>query len=176
MASFSKLSLLILFFNLFFLINFSFGDFIPSVCKQIKNQTFCEEILGSNPKSKKANLFSLEDITINLTISQINVTNNKVNSLLLKEKCSNLRNIYGNCSINYEDAMAFLEQAKLYLEYKQFWDLGYYAKDANLDIISCEESFKLANFSSPLANDNYILVLLNNIIVVISNMLLKINT
>lgn len=111
-----------------------------------------------------------------MIISHINVTNDKVNSLKLKGKCSNLRNIYGNCSINYEDAMAFLEQAKLYLEYKQFWDLGYYAKDANLDIIYCEESFKLANLSSPLTNDNYILVLLNDIIVVISDMLLKINT
>lgn len=173
MASPSQFSLLFLFFNLFFLIGFSFGNLIPNVCKQIKNETFCEEILGSNPKSKTTNLFTLEYIAINLTISHVNATNDKVNSLLLDEKDSKLRNIYGNCSINYEEAVDFLEQAKLYLEYKQFWDLGYYAKDANLDTTFCEESFKKANLPSPLTNDNYILSLLIDIIVVISNMLLK---
>ncbi|XP_060206180.1 pectinesterase inhibitor-like [Lycium barbarum] len=175
MSTSSQFSLLILFFNLSLLIGFSFGHFIPSVCKQIKNETFCKEILGSNPKAKRANLFALEKIVINLTISRVNATNDKVNSLLLKIKDQNLRNIYGNCSSNYEDAVAFLEQAKLYLKYKQFWDLGYCAKDANLDASFCEESFKKADLPSPLTNDNYVLGLLCDIIVVISNMLLKIN-
>lgn len=174
MSSPSQLSLLFLFFNLFFLIGFSFGNLIPSVCKQIKNETFCGEILGSNPKSKTSNLFTLEYIAINLTISHINATNDKIKSLLLDEKDFKLRNIYGNCSMKYMEALDFLEQAKLYLKYKQFWDLGYYTKDANLDIISCEESFKKDNLHSPLTNDNYNLGLLCDIIVVISYMLLKI--
>lgn len=174
MASSSQfLSLPFLLFNLFFLITFSFGNLIPNVCKQIKNEKICEKLLESNPKSKTSNLVSLEYIAINFAISHINATNDKVNSLLLDEKDSKLRNIYGNCSINYEEAMDFLQETQLYLEYKQFMDLGYYAKDANLDINFCEESFKKAKLPSPLAKNNYILSLLIDIVVVISNMLVK---
>ncbi|KAK4353303.1 hypothetical protein RND71_028821 [Anisodus tanguticus] len=173
MSTSSQFSLLILFFNLFLLIGFSFGHFIPSVCKQIKNETFCKEILGSNPKAQRANLFTLEKIAINLTISHFNATNDKVQSLLLKEKDPNLSNIYGNCSSNYEDGVAFLKQAELYLKFKQFWDLGYSAKDANQNTIFCEKSFKKTAFRSLLTNDNYVLGLLCDIVVVISNMLLK---
>ncbi|XP_009622734.2 pectinesterase inhibitor-like [Nicotiana tomentosiformis] len=126
-------------------------DLIPSVCKKTINQTFCLEILGSNPEAKTAHLFTLEKIAINLTITQVNATNDKIQSLLLKEKDPKLRNLYGNCSSNYEDAFAFLDQANLYLQSKQFWEVIYSARDACQDITFCEQSFKKAALHFPLS-------------------------
>nr|XP_009622734.1 pectinesterase inhibitor-like [Nicotiana tomentosiformis] len=179
MASSSQFSLLILFLNLFLLTGFTFArgisttDLIPSVCKKTINQTFCLEILGSNPEAKTAHLFTLEKIAINLTITQVNATNDKIQSLLLKEKDPKLRNLYGNCSSNYEDAFAFLDQANLYLQSKQFWEVIYSARDACQDITFCEQSFKKAALHFPLSKYNHVLSLLFDIIVVISSMLLK---
>ncbi|KAK6123011.1 hypothetical protein DH2020_043258 [Rehmannia glutinosa] len=147
---------------------------LEDVCRQTQDQAFCLKVLGSDPRTKNADLVNLGLITIDLGSYSATGTKIKIHSLLLSVKDPELKIRLDMCDDHYAVAISSLRDAVGHLKSVEYIDLNLDGGQAYAEASECEDEFKKPPaYKSPLTDENYHLERFGEIITIIANMLVK---
>lgn len=149
------------------------NDVLSDVCSKTQNVTLCLQTLKADPRTLRADLKGLGQISVDLALSKAKDTKNYVGSLIMKTEIPPpLKQKYLLCSVNYDNSISDLEAAKQAFSSGDYKGVDMKASGAMWETNECRENFKEPPFDpSQLPKWNQDFDFICSIILIISNLL-----
>ncbi|KAL7089633.1 hypothetical protein ACP275_13G196400 [Erythranthe tilingii] len=141
---------------------------IKHLCSKTHNFNGCYKLLKSDYHSVHVDLQGLAGLSIDLALKVGNKSNSYLNSLAEETHDSQLRNVYGLCSDNYNDAIHDLEVAKENLNTGSYSKMPVQIKDAFKETESCNDLLETSTDPADIKKKNRHFQFLISIVMVIS--------
>ncbi|KAL3742644.1 hypothetical protein ACJRO7_018028 [Eucalyptus globulus] len=119
------------------------------------NYDYCVKALGSDPKSRTADVQGLGLIALNLLESSVTSTGSDIQHLLKKKWDRYVHQCLSDCSDLYSDALETTKEAVGAYQEKRFSDVQNSVSTVCTDATTCESQFKeKKGVTSPLTKQN----------------------
>lgn len=166
---------------LFLLVSSSYGRFnvkisegeVSTICSKAKNPSFCSNFFRSTPQTKTLNLPGVAKLLINDASREALDTQKQFESLAKGATDPRSKNIYTQCSENYENALSEFNAALQALADMDSASLNIKVSAAMTNGDSCNSELPSVKPSPQLLKKIYDIDNLSGIVLVISNILPK---
>ncbi|KAL7131253.1 hypothetical protein ABFS83_13G186000 [Erythranthe nasuta] len=122
---------------------------IKHLCSKTHNFNGCYKLLKSDYHSVHVDLQGLAGFSLDLALKVGNKISSYLNSLAEETHDSQLRNVYGLCSDNYNDAIHDLEVAKENLNTGSYSKMPVQIKDAFEETENCKDLLDISTSTDP---------------------------
>ncbi|KAL7098623.1 hypothetical protein ACP275_09G029200 [Erythranthe tilingii] len=111
------------------------------ICRQTRNPSLCVAAMNTDPRSRRAPLRQLAQITIDTAEYTAGQTKIRIHGYVMSVKNPRVRNLYSQCEDFYLDALAALDIAPEDLQRRRYVDLDMQMGLARRAVDRCEKAF-----------------------------------
>ncbi|XP_021911561.1 pectinesterase inhibitor-like [Carica papaya] len=145
---------------------------LDQICVQTKDEIFCDSVLGSDPRTRTADMKGMALIAISLSIIQINEVTTLIPELLSGTTDPVAKQRLQTCNSDYEAALVKFQEAYRSAGAASYSDVINSARDGVDKTTQCENRYKTSPVgSSPLSQRNQNMINLSEIISIIVKMI-----
>ncbi|OWM88010.1 pectinesterase inhibitor-like [Punica granatum] len=125
-------------------------DLLGSICSGTLDPPFCSKVIKDIPEAAQASrLDSLGQAAIPFAHSKGEETHKYVQSLVGSATNPRLKENYGSCADNYNEAVGILEEAQGMFKSKDYPGVSIRASACMTEVDTCKESFKESGTTDP---------------------------
>lgn len=127
---------------------------LEDVCRHTTRVDYCFEVLKSDPRTAKADLPGLAQVSLDLSLSKARGTLEKITTLLSKETDPQYRARYTTCKGKYNEALGALSIAREQFNPRNLRALSTTGHIVFDDSSDCENAFPYPATKSPITEGN----------------------